>query len=250
MVRGEPGRSMRARRSPDRAHELRGRGGRENTDLLALVLATYGTRCHLCGLEGANSKDHLVPWSHTRDNRLSNLRPAHVGCNSRRGNRVLPGYGADIVVVIGPPASGKTTWVRERAQPGDVVIDYDVIARALGADPSADEYAHPQHLAWVARGARRAAVERACRLAARCTVYIIHALPSARALDDYRFMRYRIQVVDPGYDVVRARCEASRPPSFMQAVSTWYGSYAGLKSTDVEAPVPALVSGPSDRTWW
>lgn len=225
----------------------KGRSGRESTDLLALVLATYGTTCHLCGLPGANSKDHLIPWSHTRDNSLANLRPAHLTCNSRRGNRVLPGYGARIVVVIGPPASGKTTWVREHAGPGDVVIDFDSIARALGTTPDADEYAHPQHVSWIARGARKAAIDRATRLATRCTVYVIHAIPSARDLDDYRFMRYEVEVIDPGYEVVRARVEAQRPPSFMQAVNTWYAAYSRLEVTSSE-PEPAAAS--SEGRWW
>ncbi len=38
-----------------------------------------------------------------------------------------------VVLVCGPPASGKTTYVAKRAQPGDVVIDLDDILESLGA---------------------------------------------------------------------------------------------------------------------
>ena len=38
-----------------------------------------------------------------------------------------------VVLVCGPPCSGKTTYVRERMQPGDLVVDYDDIARRLGS---------------------------------------------------------------------------------------------------------------------
>lgn len=64
------------------------------------VHAMWGTRCHLCGHEGAHTADHLVPLSlwgnQPYDARLS--RPAHgiegcptchVKCNSSRGNRQL-----------------------------------------------------------------------------------------------------------------------------------------------------------------
>lgn len=60
--------------------------GRKRQRTVALVLATYGTGCHLCGQAGADSADHVVPrskggplWD------LDNLRPAHLSCNKARG---------------------------------------------------------------------------------------------------------------------------------------------------------------------
>lgn len=38
------------------------------------VFATYGTTCHLCGLSGADTVDHVEPGD---DHSLANLRPAH-----------------------------------------------------------------------------------------------------------------------------------------------------------------------------
>lgn len=38
-----------------------------------------------------------------------------------------------ITLVVGPPCSGKTTHVRQHAQPGDLVIDWDDIAVELGS---------------------------------------------------------------------------------------------------------------------
>lgn len=43
--------------------------------------------CHLCGGEGANSADHLIPWSLGGTDDLANLAAAHSNCNSRRGTR-------------------------------------------------------------------------------------------------------------------------------------------------------------------
>lgn len=57
---------------------------RRRLALVRLVLATKGRTCHLCGLPGATSADHVIPWSHGGPNALENLEPAHQGCNSVR----------------------------------------------------------------------------------------------------------------------------------------------------------------------
>ena len=46
-------------------------------------------------------------------------------------------------VVCGLPASGKTTWVEQRRQPGDLVWDYDAIMRTMTGLP---EHSLPQDL--------------------------------------------------------------------------------------------------------
>lgn len=72
-------------------------GGRELRSLAGLVVAEWGTTCWLChrpidldtprrtplGL----SIDHVIPRSKGGTNALENLRPAHLACNSARGNR-------------------------------------------------------------------------------------------------------------------------------------------------------------------
>ena len=45
-----------------------GWGGREATRLTELTLATYGNVCHLCGLPGATTADHVLPRSRGGDN--------------------------------------------------------------------------------------------------------------------------------------------------------------------------------------
>lgn len=40
-----------------------------------------------------------------------------------------------VFLVIGPSGSGKSTWVRKQAKPGDLVIDFDLIFKAISLQP-------------------------------------------------------------------------------------------------------------------
>lgn len=73
--------------------------GDTSSKMLRLVMATYGWQCHLCGLPidpdakprtpEYMSADHLIPRSMGGTHTLDNLRPAHMGCNARRGNKPI-----------------------------------------------------------------------------------------------------------------------------------------------------------------
>ena len=56
-----------------------------------------------------------------------------------------------LYVITGPPCVGKSTYVRERAQIGDVIVDLDRIALAITAE-SCPHHDYPNHI-------RRAAIE-------------------------------------------------------------------------------------------
>lgn len=215
------------------------RSGRASTELTALVLATYGNVCML-RMPGctkiATTKDHVVPYSHGGDDSIENFRPACRSCNSKRGNRVFgTGNGATVKVVIGPPASGKTTHILEQAAGHDIVIDLDAIARALMPLPLEQSHAYPAHVRHVAIGARKAAIDRATRLRERVTVWLIHAVPTPDDLASYRSLHWEIVTIDPGRDVVVARCQRMRPDYMMPAVDRWYAMQAGTMPTLADA---------------
>ncbi|WP_168200350.1 HNH endonuclease [Protaetiibacter larvae] len=66
-------------------------GGRKAQQWVAKTLAEYGTTCHLCGLPGANSADHVIPIAEGGAvYNLLNLGPAHRRCNYARGKRSIP----------------------------------------------------------------------------------------------------------------------------------------------------------------
>ena len=70
----------------------RKRSGKANARLADLVAQTYGTTCWLCHqpIVGRVSIDHVTPVSQGGSDDITNLRPAHLKCNVRRGNRRAP----------------------------------------------------------------------------------------------------------------------------------------------------------------
>lgn len=66
-------------------------GGRRWRRLVEQVLREDGDTCWLCGGPGATSGDHVIPVSVDPDLEFDrgNVRPAHVGCNKRRGARPI-----------------------------------------------------------------------------------------------------------------------------------------------------------------
>jgi predicted ATPase len=149
-----------------------------------------------------------------------------------------------LYLVIGPPASGKTTWVKQQARHGDIVIDYDAIASVLtpvGGDP----YDQPDAVKAVTKAARQAAIDAAVRLSSLVNVYIIHAMPSARLLADYRQRGAQVVTVDPGRDVVMARCKTDRPWRMAQAAKQWYATDTGRQSDDQST----IKLGQLSETW-
>lgn len=128
-----------------------------------------------------------------------------------------------LIIISGPPAAGKTTWVRGRAKPGDIVVDYDRIAQALTADGT-DARDHPRHLRTVASRARSAAIREALQHTQHCDVYIIHSLPPADALQRYAEHNAQLITIDPGRDVVLTRIRRERPATMVAVAERWYAS--------------------------
>lgn len=124
-------------------------------------------------------------------------------------------------LVIGPPCGGKTTWVRDHAKPGDIVIDYDRLANALTAEGD------PQHglkrpVATVAYQAREAAIREALRHGRDHEVFIIHTLPKPHLMARYKAAGAEVVTCDPGRAVAEERCRRLRPESSMDGLRRWY----------------------------
>lgn len=151
-----------------------------------------------------------------------------------------------LFVVIGPPAAGKSTWVQDHAKPGDVIIDYDRIAVALQPDGVPD-HGHKRPIATVAYQAREAAIREAVRHTESRNVYIIHSVPRPPVMAKYKAQGAEIVTVDPGRDVVMARCRRERSSDALAVVERWYRSRP-MKPTKPKSVLPTPKLGGS-RIW-
>lgn len=187
------------------------------------VLRRDGYRCRIQGprCEGdATDVDHIVPVDAGGPRlELMNLRAACRPCNSGRAARAKHRAGwrrsdTRITLVAGPAGAGKSTLVSDRAGPGDVVVDYDELAAALGSDSHGGE---DRALTSAARNAVLRRVQRGQVAAPR--VWIVSANPRAESV----FPHHEVMVVDPGRDEVLRRVRQSgRPARWEGLVDEWY----------------------------
>ena len=129
-----------------------------------------------------------------------------------------------IHIVTGPPCAGKTTYVREHAKSGDLRVDYDMIAQALGAENS--------HAAeGIVRQAAFEAREGAIRSALKSTdseSWIIHTTPSEEHVKLYEAAGAEFIPLDPGYDVCMERAKRDgRPQQTVDGIEKWYRGQKG-----------------------
>lgn len=77
--------------------------------------------------------DHVVPhrgdWAKFWDS--ANWQPLCERCHNQKTRRESNLDAHQRYVVTGPPGAGKTTWVAQRRKPGDIVWDYDEVAKAM-----------------------------------------------------------------------------------------------------------------------
>ena len=115
-----------------------------------------------------------------------------------------------VTLVCGPPCAGKTTWVAQRAQPDDIVLDQDVIGPAAMRVGLAHVAAMTSGTAWVIR----------------CAPGRAHREALARQLGA------EIVLLDPGIDeAIRRALGRPEPRAAIRAVRDWYRQEGETVST-------------------
>lgn len=153
-----------------------------------------------------------------------------------------------LYLVIGPPCGGKTTWVRDHAKQGDIVIDYDRLANALTAE---GEFTHglKRPVATVAYQAREAAIREALRHGRDHEVFIIHTLPRPQLMARYKAAGAQVITCDPGRAVAEDRCRRLRPESSMEGVRRWYAGRRMEPAPPPTTQAPGAGATRGSRAW-
>lgn len=125
-----------------------------------------------------------------------------------------------VYVLNAPPCAGKTTYVREHAHPDDVVIDYDMLAQALG---SSRTHGHAPHFDAIVGKARWAAIKAALETSRthNTRVWIIDScIPEYRQrayeAANAQFIRLDVDIAE-----LHRRADQERPPLWHQLIDDW-----------------------------
>ncbi|MDG9703793.1 hypothetical protein [Streptomyces sp. DH37] len=124
-----------------------------------------------------------------------------------------------VTIVYGPPCAGKTTYVTQRARPGDLVLDLDAIAQALG---SPNDHGHPPALIPFAIEARDAVLTRLTRAHELRHAWVITSRADVLA----RLPGAQLVTLDVPADECKRRARAAgRPPRWDAHIDRWWREY-------------------------
>jgi 5-methylcytosine-specific restriction protein A len=175
--------------------------------------------------------DHVVPLAvsgdDSDDNQQALCRDCHAlktAAESRSGVSSLPEWLPkpliQIIAVCGPPGSGKSTYVRERASPADLVLDTDEIAAWATGKPIYEASAEDRDGAIRYRNTMLARLgrERDAGTYSKCWLIVTAATPRARQF--WASYASKLVTLNPGTDECIRRINADdRRPAHVKRAS-------------------------------
>lgn len=147
-------------RTPELQRFYASRRWRELRELL--IIQRHG-RCDRCGADYSTATEHLIAHhkEHLTDENLADpavaVNPDNIEILCQKCHSHYHPYKGftkprkQAFIVYGPPLGGKSTYVRENMEPGDLVVDLDAIRQAVSYQPL---YTAPAPLQSIAFGVR------------------------------------------------------------------------------------------------
>lgn len=179
--------------------------------------------------------DHTIPLAFGGSDTDDNKQSLCAECNSLKtiadsashgGGSTHPHWlqpsAVPFTVVCGPPCSGKTTYVRDHAKPGDVVIDIDAIALSI----------RPGYVHWhgmmdgelLNKSLRmRNAILGALARREEGAAWLIVGAPTEHEREWWNSkLGGRVVLLDPGSDECKRRAVERGTPAAVDGVDRWY----------------------------
>lgn len=151
-----------------------------------------------------------------------------------------------IHIIIGPPCAGKSTYVAENAKPGDLKIDFDLLAECLG---NAEKHNATGLVREAAFAAREAAINEALKHP-ECESWIIHTKPTDAQMDAYRALDADIITLDVSKEECERRAaEDGRPQATLDGITKYFEEKKGndmehlYKTFELKATETGTIAG-------
>jgi 5-methylcytosine-specific restriction protein A len=200
--------------------------------LLAHPLCSDPYGLHGNAPRAAEVTDHIIP--HRGNMGLfwdpKNWQPLCRVCHNRKTAREDGGFGrsmkkAEVIVVCGPPASGKSTYINARRAVGDLVWDHDAMMMALTGIDSHERSDRSKSLLHYVFAMRDAFYAEALRNNSAERVWIIESCPTE---NDRQRLRQRfdakIVLLDTPEEVCAQRI-VERGPGWEAPLALWFKRY-------------------------
>lgn len=138
-------------------------------------------------------------------------------------------------IVTGPPCAGKSTYVAEHAKDGDVRVDFDLLAQALGFQ---GRHCSKGHVRSVTYAARKAAIAYLMEHADSTEFdgWVIHSSPRAEQMEEYEACGAQFHALDTDMETCLARAvEDERPEETAEHIREWFNNMEKSKQTIVKS---------------
>lgn len=128
-----------------------------------------------------------------------------------------------LTIVTGAPCAGKSTYCAENAN-GSIVVDFDKLALALGAEESHNAQGEIKQAAFTARTSVISEI-----LEKGYSAFIIHTFPNEDQIEAYKAAGAEFVTLDPGKDECLRRAEQDkRPQASIDAIERYYSDKKGV----------------------